>query len=85
MFRWELQFLKTKVLPLSGPQSNSNQHMIHKQGWDILARQYRCLSAEMAITLCTGFREKKIYWIYKAFDTWETKKDGFDCHLRRHL
>lgn len=35
----------------------------------------------MPITLGAGVREKKIYWTWEAFDTWETKTDGSDCSL----
>lgn len=40
----------------------SNPHV----SWDLWAPQYQCLLAEMAITLCVGVREKKIYWTCKA-------------------
>lgn len=49
---------------------------------DFLALQYACLSAQ---TVITGWREKKIYWIYEGFDTWDTKEDGFDCPPKRQL
>lgn len=41
------------------------------QGRDFLALQPACLSAQ---TVITGWREKKIYWIYEGFDTWDTKR-----------
>lgn len=45
--------------------------MAWRQGWDFLALQPACLSAQ---TVITGWREKKIYWIYEGFDTWDTKR-----------